>query len=280
ALHDIVVVEQLDVREQIGRAGARLHSIRECQHAPRSVTPATIDLGTMRQRARGAACSASRHHDDDHTYTPPWQIRGSMHRALLTLLLAAAALAPLAAPVRAQAVAPILGGTPSPTGKWPDAIALMFRNPQRHSLEADCTGVLIAPALALTAGHCADSSLESVIIGANLLSDAQTGETIAVARQIEYPSSQTSVDVALLVLVHPSTRPPRTIASGWARADIANGATVAIVGWGATNMTATQFPDAQQEATTTITDFDCSKSVGCNSAARPDGELGAGGMGV
>jgi hypothetical protein len=35
-----------------------------------------------------------------------------------------------------------------------------------------------------------------------------------------------------------------------------------------------------QEAMSTITDFDCSSSSGCNAAAMPDGELGAGGMGI
>ena len=41
------------------------------------------------------------------------------------------------------------------------------------------------------------------------------------------------------------------------------------------------YVDELQEATTVITDADCSRTdLGCNIAAYPNGELGAGGMGV
>jgi uncharacterized protein (TIGR03382 family) len=170
--------------------------------------------------------------------------------------------------------APVIGGHPSTDGKWPDAVAVMFGGQQ------GCTGVLIAPTLVLTAGHCADPMLDQVVIGAPKMSQTQTGETIKVIKQTTYPSWQSSIDITLLVLEHPSTRPPRPIATGWARGDIANGAQVAIVGWGATDANAEQYPDAQQEALTTITDFDCSASPGCNAGAQPAGELGAGGMGI
>ncbi len=170
--------------------------------------------------------------------------------------------------------AQVIGGAASPTGKWPDALAVFF------GAQQECTGVLIAPTLALTAGHCADPSLDHVLIGANDLTHPEQGETITVMKQVEYPNSQQTIDETLLILATPAKTAPRTIASGWARFDIANGAQVAIVGWGATDANAQNYPDAQQEAMTTITDFDCTTSSGCNTGARPDGELGAGGMGV
>lgn len=188
------------------------------------------------------------------------------------LLVAATLLVPTLA--HAQSVAPVIGGATSPTGKWPDCLAVLFGGQQ------ECTGVLIAPTLALTAGHCADPSLDQVLIGANRLSQPSQGETIDVMKQIEYPNSQSSIDITLLVLATPAKTAPRTIASGWARSDIANGAQVAIVGWGSTDANASQYPDAQQEAMTTITDPDCHSNNGCNQAARPAGELEAGGMGV
>jgi len=188
-------------------------------------------------------------------------------------LAAALALAPALAHAGTPA-APVIGGSASPDGKWPDCLAVLFGGQQ------ECTGVLIAPTLALTAGHCADPQLDQVLIGANRLSQPSAGETINVMQQIEYPSSQSTIDITLLILATPSTIPPRTIATGWARADIRNGATVELVGWGATDQNASQYPDAQQEAQTTITDFDCTTSAGCNAGAQPDGELGAGGMGI
>jgi secreted trypsin-like serine protease len=200
-----------------------------------------------------------------------------MRRPALVPACALAAAVAVAVPRAARAgapTAPVIGGQASPDGTWPDCVAVLFGGQQ------ECTGVLIAPTLVLTAGHCADPQLDQVLIGANRLSQPSAGETIDVMQQIEYPSSQSTVDITLLILAQPSTVPPRTIASGWARADLRNGATVELVGWGATDQNANQYPDAQQEAQTTITDFDCTTSAGCNLGARPDGELGAGGMGV
>jgi uncharacterized protein (TIGR03382 family) len=73
---------------------------------------------------------------------------------------------------------------------------------------------------------------------------------------------------------------PRVTATGWARADIVDGATVQLVGFGAVDRNAVQYVDEMQEAETTITDFDCSDDAGCNAGAKPAGELGAGGMGI
>jgi uncharacterized protein (TIGR03382 family) len=82
------------------------------------------------------------------------------------------------------------------------------------------------------------------------------------------------------VLARPSTIAPRPIASGWARFDIRNGAPVQLVGFGTTDRDGDIPTDELQEATSTITDYNCTEHEGCNAAARPDGELGAGGDGI
>ncbi|HET9626627.1 MAG TPA: trypsin-like serine protease [Kofleriaceae bacterium] len=178
----------------------------------------------------------------------------------------------------------VIGGTNAPAGVWPDAVGVLYRdNPQEPALdEALCSGTLIAPTVVLTAGHCFEGNLipDNVLIGASTLKAPSDGETIAVRAGFVYPDAGASEDITVLVLAQPSTKPPRAIATGWAAADIQNGAKVELVGFGAIDANASNFVDELQQAETTITDFDCSKSSGCHSAARPAGELGAGGMGV
>ncbi len=192
--------------------------------------------------------------------------------AVVALMLATGGVA-VAGPAPGQL--PVMGGTDVPDGAWQDAgVVLIGGFPE-------CTGTLVAPTVALTAGHCNDPQLDTFWVGTNDLGAPQKGEHLAVAQRFEYPNSQSSFDVTALVLAEPSTIEPRAIATGWARADIHNGAAVEIVGFGAIDRNASQYIDAMQEAETTITDFDCSDpGVGCNLAARPAGELGAGGMGI
>jgi secreted trypsin-like serine protease len=207
--------------------------------------------------------------------------------ALACLLVPAAARAAdgrsgAAAPVSTGGDAPVIGGHDASAGKWPDIAAILF--PEQSGDVARCTGVLVAPTVVLTAGHCYDplepSLPDNVLIGTSALDRPGDGETIAIQRGSVFPDFDTTQDVAVLVLARASTRAPRRLATGWARFDIANGAPVALVGFGATNADADRFVQRLQEGTTTITDFDCSTSVGCNTGARPDGELGAGGKGV
>ncbi|HEU4730950.1 MAG TPA: trypsin-like serine protease [Kofleriaceae bacterium] len=186
------------------------------------------------------------------------------------------------APVASGAEAPVIGGHDATAGKWPDVAAILF--PGSGGEAAKCTGVLIAPTVVMTAGHCYDPSgtllPDNVLIGATSLDRPEDGETIAIQRGIVFPDAESTEDVAVLVLARASTRPPRRLATGWARPEIADGAPVALVGFGAVNASGDLYVRRLQEGTTTITDFDCSRSSGCNAGAQPDGELGAGGMGV
>lgn len=168
----------------------------------------------------------------------------------------------------------VLGGVNAPAGKWPDVAAVLFNGQQQ------CTGVLVAPNVALTAGHCNDPLLRSILVGTTSLARPTEGETLNVVERIEHPDSFQTEDLTILVLDRPSRFPPRAIATGWARFDIANGARVAIVGYGAIDRDASQYINDLQEAETTITDADCTQELGCNGSVAPGGELGAGGMGV
>ena len=180
--------------------------------------------------------------------------------------------------------APVIGGSNAPSGKWPDAAAILYNVNGTDGME--CSGVLVAPTVVLTAGHCDPQVspgigvLDHVLLGTNSLADPSAGETIAVARTMPFPDSQNTIDVTAIVLARPALESPRKIATGWARLDITNSASVEIVGYGAIDSSGNQYVDQLQQAQTTITDFDCTTSAGCNTGAQPDGELGAGGMGV
>lgn len=165
----------------------------------------------------------------------------------------------------------MIGGSNTPAGKWPDVAAVRFDGQQ------GCTGTLIAPTVVLTAGHCISSDLDSVLIGTSSLARPQEGEILPVIERIEYPNSFSSYDIGVLILGLPATKPPRAIATGWARFDIKNNAEVAIVGYGAIDEDSSMFVNELQEAMTTITDAACEISSGCHTQAQPAGELGAGG---
>lgn len=168
----------------------------------------------------------------------------------------------------------VVGGHDAAAGKWPEVAAIYV------GTIPYCTGVLVAPTVVLTAAHCNTTGLAEVVIGADTLADGNGGERIRVTRRIEYPDWDLSFDVLALVLEHPSTRPPRPLATGWAGIEIADGHEVTIVGFGAVDNEGKQFVLPLQEATTVITDALCTRASGCNLEARPAGELGAGGMGI
>jgi secreted trypsin-like serine protease len=196
-------------------------------------------------------------------------------RCALVAALLPACLAEMSEVELATDEAEILGGSDVPVGKWQDAAAV------RENNEWFCTGTLIAPNVVLTAGHCnEDTPPNNVLVGTSSLSRPAEGEVIGVKTRIEYPTSNRNADLLVLVLERDSKFEPRPIATGWARAEIKNGAEVQIVGFGAIDTDGNVYTPSLKEATTTITDADCSTSMGCRTPVKPAGELGAGGMGI
>ena len=164
-----------------------------------------------------------------------------------------------------ETVEEVVGGDDSPLGKWPDTAAILYGGQQQ------CTGTLIAPTVALTAGHCAEGiTPTSILINTNSLFRGD-GEQVQVTKVVQLSQNDTTV----LVLAKPATTAPRAIATGWAKLDIKNGAPVQIVGYGATQSNGGGSASLMQEAMSTITDFDCSVKPGCDNF-----ELGAGGEGI
>lgn len=184
----------------------------------------------------------------------------------MLVLLAAVALADPAPP-------PVVGGTEVTGNTWPDTAAVYFGN------QVGCTGTLVAPNLVLTAGHCV-GGITKVKVGTDDYTSG--GEEIRVRQTIEYPDSQRTYDAAVLVLERDATTPPRTLALDCVLDDhLRDGAEVQIVGYGATNSAGTRYPTSLYEATTTVTDADCSDyATGCERSVSPNGEVAAGGDGV
>ncbi|HEX7703392.1 MAG TPA: trypsin-like serine protease [Kofleriaceae bacterium] len=184
----------------------------------------------------------------------------------------------LCAPALAGVPVPVVGGSPAPSGKWPDVAAVLFGDGTDIPNQADCTGTLIASNVVITAGHCDDPTVANVLLGTNSLTSG--GEVVPVMKRIEYPNSQQSVDVTILVLSRNAAETPRNIATGWAKLDIKNSTAVQFVGYGATDVNGSVYGTDLMEVMSTITDFDCTVKSGCNALAMPDGELGAGGGGI
>ncbi len=167
----------------------------------------------------------------------------------------------------------VVGGEPAAADDWPDAAAIYWGS------SVSCTGVLVAPTLVLTAGHC-EGNITQVTVGTN---DYEVGgETLPVAEFFAHPDYNGTYDVTAIVLSLPSTVTPRPLALDCVVEDyLIEGGDVAIVGFGATDEWAGQWGTVLNEAFTEITDPLCEDiAADCNAEVSPGGELIAGGDGI
>jgi len=166
----------------------------------------------------------------------------------------------------------VVGGSQAGEGDWNDTAAIYF------GWSVGCTGVLVAPDVVLTAGHCI-GGITDVHLGTN--DYTRGGEVIEVDREVEYTNSWSTYDIGVLILSEESSYEPRMIAQGCVVEDIRDDAEVQIVGYGATDIWGNEYGSKLMEAQTTINDHDCSElQTGCNSSVSPGGEISAGGGGV
>ena len=168
---------------------------------------------------------------------------------------------------------PVVGGTPVPAGKYPDAVAVLAR-------DAMCSGTLIAPDVVLTAGHCIETHPVEVIVGSVELA-RPGGVAIAVKSATAYPSWKSSYDVGVLVLEHPAPVKPRAIASACtAKEHLVDGAEVRVVGFGLTTPDGSGMNTALHQAMLPVLDASCTGDPACEPSVAPGGEFTAGGGGV
>ena len=169
---------------------------------------------------------------------------------------------------------PVVGGVPSVAGDWPYAAAMQSNG------TFTCSGVLIAPDLVLTAGHCGWNLTEVRLDTVDHSGEA--GELVPVAEVWVHEDFYQTFDVALVRLeTAASVAPPRLGLSCMAGVLLQDGGEAVVVGFGATDLEGEDLGTTLNEATVDIEDADCDDPLrGCNEAVMPAGEVRAGGGGV
>ena len=152
----------------------------------------------------------------------------------------------MASLVMASSPPPIVNGTEVTAGDW-ESVALVWNRRDEW-----CTGVLVAPRVVLTAGPC--------IRGATHVSfgtEAREGKRHEVRRKEAHPKWARTYDAGVLVLDSDPGLPVATLST----AQLEDGVSGVIVGWGLTDERAREETDFLQEAQVEIWDHDCSERV-------------------
>jgi MYXO-CTERM domain-containing protein len=177
----------------------------------------------------------------------------------------------------------VVGGRQVKSGRWDDAVGVVF-----YGAYVGCTGTLIGPRVVLTAGHCVSGGpVTHVVVGSKNWAMGD-GAVYEVEDAVEFPNSQVTRDIALLFLAEPvKDVEPRPIGMECiTERYLERGAPVQIVGYGATTESGDGFNTALNEARSEVLDPSCKENfingiyAGCSAAAKPAGEVAAGGNGV
>ncbi|MCA9571489.1 MAG: serine protease, partial [Myxococcales bacterium] len=177
----------------------------------------------------------------------------------------------------------VVGGDAVQAGDEPDVVGLVFDDGVVR-----CTGVLVAPDLAVTAAHCFDGlGVDGLLVGSvDWLSAA--GRFAALDGVWQHPDYDpldlyAGPDVAVVRLAEPVSAVIRPLAVGCLAPWVTDGADAHLVGFGYTQPDGTGANSRLRRATTRIRDATCTADVldglatGCVPSLRPGGELVAGG---
>jgi MYXO-CTERM domain-containing protein len=182
----------------------------------------------------------------------------------------------LTAAAQDTAEPPVVGGSASPSGKWPSVVAVVGN-------QGACTGTLVGPNTVVTAAHCGNA--QGVVVNTTDYYNQSEGDWHPAAQTIRHPSYGSSqyggYDIAVVRLTTPVTNfAPHPFATDCAADLVYDGAQGTIVGFGQTTQTGTGYNSRLHEAVLPIVDADCSDDYFCDPNMVAEGELFAGGDGV
>lgn len=170
--------------------------------------------------------------------------------------------------------APVVGGSTVPSSDWPDVVGVIGPTGR-------CTGTLIAPDVVITAGHCADLQPTEVVTFADDLARGAPGEHVKVKWTRAFPNWESTYDVSVVMLERPARPAPRAVISACdATAQLHDGASVTVVGYGLATASGTDNNSKLRAARMPVIDASCTDVPGCNPDVAPNGELAAGGRGI
>ncbi len=169
---------------------------------------------------------------------------------------------------------PIVGGSIALSSDWPDVVGILGR-------DGMCTGTLVAPDVVLTAGHCIDIEPIFVVTHADSLEPGTPRDLVAVKWSRAYPRWEDRFDIGVVVLQRMARTPPRAIATAClANQQLAAGAAVTIVGYGAISPNGSDDNVRLHAARIAVIDPFCEYAPGCSRAAGTNAEFAAGGRGT
>jgi uncharacterized protein (TIGR03382 family) len=167
-------------------------------------------------------------------------------------------------------LAPVVGGSPVSANEFPDVVLVA-------GWTGTCSGVLVAPDVVLTAGHCSEIDPQAVLVG-SIDYAVPNGRLFAIAKLVAYPDWQHSFDVAVVVLAEPvADVVPRALDDDCAPTD---GSDLRVVGFGLVDPGGSGASTALESALVAVDDATCTTDPACRSALAPDAELVAGGSGA
>jgi endonuclease G len=150
----------------------------------------------------------------------------------------------------------IMGGVPADANEFPDCCLVGRRNPN-GTINWFCSGVLIHPRVALTAGHChITSELANVVaFGAQNQNQLNDAEILSIQRMVAHPlyvQTRKTHDVSVIILHTAARTPPVILGSS---ADLNSAQKTTLVGFGNDDANSTRGFGVKRKVTVDITEI-------------------------